>query len=229
MSWIEPLLTIGRFLKELWWPWTRSCRFALSKENCFWWRNNQNICLFKWMVLRACTERHSPSLRLWGYSEPPINQHAGTESSVLEEMHSDLAYAYSGGITRGNIGAQIVSGVWLKALHSACKCYSTEGTVQTARCYTKCSFLASLTRLLLLFFAGDWMKSSWSLHACSIIAHPVTSPCEHISLESLSRSKEELTTMCFQRGLPEPCVCHWLQFSGLFAASPIWNMKMGLK
>lgn len=35
--------------------------------------------------------------------------------------------------------------------------------------------------------------------------------------------------MCFQRGLPAPCVCHWLQFSGLFAASPIWNMKMGLK
>lgn len=170
---------MGRFLEELWWPWTRSCCFALSKENCFWWRNNQNICLFKWMVLRACTERQSPSLRLWGYSEPPINQHAGTESSVLEEMHSDLAYAYSGGITRGNIGAQIASGLWLKALHSACKCYSTEGTVRTVHCYTKCGFPASLTRLLLLFFAGDWMKSSWLLHACSIIAHP-----GHVSLQA---------------------------------------------
>lgn len=143
---------MGRFLEKLWCPWTRSCCFALSKENCFWWRNNQNICLFKWMVLRACTERQSLFLWLWGYSEPPINQHAGTESSVLEEMHSDLAYAYSGGITRGNIRAQIVSGVWLKALHSAYKCYSTKGTLRTARCYTKCSFPASLTRLLLLCF-----------------------------------------------------------------------------
>lgn len=129
-----------------------SCCFVLLKEKGSRWRNNQNICLFKWMALRACTERQSPSLRLWGYSEPPINQHAGAESSVLEEMHSDLAYAYSGGITRGNIGAQRASGVQPKASHSACKCSGTEGRVRTARCFSKCSFPASLTRLLLLFF-----------------------------------------------------------------------------
>lgn len=121
VSWTEPLLTAGRFLEELRW----SCCFALSKANCFWWRNNQNICLFKWMVLRARTERQSPSLRLRGYSEPPINQHAGAASSVLEEMHSDLAYAHSGGITRG---AQIVRALRLKAPHSACKRYRTEDT-----------------------------------------------------------------------------------------------------
>lgn len=152
VSCIEPLRTMVGFLEELRWPWTRSCCFALSKENCLWWRNNQNFCLFKWMPLKACTERQSPSLRLWGYLEPPINQHAGTESSVLEEMHSDLAYAYSGGATRGNRGAQIVSGVWLKTLHSACKCHGTGGTVGTAHSHTKCSFPASLTRLLLLVF-----------------------------------------------------------------------------
>lgn len=127
------------------------------------------------MVLRACTERQAPSLRLWGYSEPPINQHAGIESSVLEGMHSDLAYAYSGGI-RGNRGAQIVSGVWLKALHSACKCHSTGATARTARCYTECSFPASLARLPLLllcffffFFFLFLQGSEWNPHDCMIV------------------------------------------------------------
>lgn len=69
------------------------------------------VSLNKWFLEPALREAGSLSAAARLLRASNKSACRGTESSVLEGMHGDLARAYSGGTGGENRGAQIVSGV----------------------------------------------------------------------------------------------------------------------